>query len=280
MSKVAKRLLVFFIGVPLVLFLVMCNFMNHLPIQVAICTFCLLGANEFCVMLKNKGYPIFNKAFIMIASFLLPFSSYILILFGKSIELIFWLYLFIIFMIMTFECFSTKTFEKSVQKIAFSSFVIFYVGYLITFINRLTYIDNSLYILALFFILIFMCDSGAWFFGVLFGKGSRGFVACSPNKSLIGFAGGIVTSIASGILFKYLFGDILPGSYFRVVILAFITAFSGIIGDLIESVIKRSLDCKDSGNLIPGRGGILDSIDSLLVGAPIYYICLYFLYLA
>ena len=63
-----------------------------------------------------------------------------------------------------------------------------------------------------------------------------------------------------------------------MVILALITTLAAIVGDLIESVFKRSLNIKDSGNIIPGRGGILDSTDSILIAAPIFYIGIYFIY--
>ena len=79
-------------------------------------------------------------------------------------------------------------------------------------------------------------------------------------------------------MFKYFFNDVVLYSYWRVFILGFITSIAGIIGDLIESVIKRSLECKDSGTLIPGRGGLLDSIDSIIIAAPVYYAGLYFLF--
>ena len=123
-----------------------------------------------------------------------------------------------------------------------------------------------------------MCDSGAWFFGVLFGKSTRGVCPASPNKSTVGFIGGIFSSVASAILLKVLFPEIYELSYLNLVIISLITSVSAIIGDLVESVIKRSLDCKDSGTLIPGRGGVLDSIDSLLVAAPLFYIAVQFLY--
>ena len=64
----------------------------------------------------------------------------------------------------------------------------------------------------------------------------------------------------------------------NLAILGAITAVAAIIGDLIESVFKRSCDIKDSGNLIPGRGGVLDSIDSVIIAAPIFYIGYNFLF--
>ena len=124
-----------------------------------------------------------------------------------------------------------------------------------------------------------MTDSGAWFFGVLFGKSTRGFFKASPNKSLVGFFGGIITAIACGILFKFIFPTVFFGSIWKIVLVSFTTALAAIIGDLIESVFKRSLGVKDSGTIIPGRGGLLDCLDSLILGAPIFYIGIHFLYL-
>ena len=90
--------------------------------------------------------------------------------------------------------------------------------------------------------------------------------------------GGLVCSTALGILFKFLFPDILTLSYRNLIILGFITSLAAIIGDLIESVFKRSCEVKDSGSLIPGRGGILDSIDSIVIAAPVFYIGYNFLF--
>ena len=123
-----------------------------------------------------------------------------------------------------------------------------------------------------------MCDSFAWFFGILFGKSTRGFVAASPNKSLVGFIGGIIGSLGCGFVLKYFFPAAISISNLNLVILGIITSVSAIIGDLIESVFKRSCDIKDSGNLIPGRGGVLDSIDSVVIAAPIFYIGYNFLF--
>ena len=90
--------------------------------------------------------------------------------------------------------------------------------------------------------------------------------------------GGVASSVACAVILKLVFPDVYYLSYTNLVIISLLTSFSAIIGDLIESVIKRSLDCKDSGTLIPGRGGVLDSIDSLLVAAPVFYVAVQFLF--
>ena len=188
------------------------------------------------------------------------------------------IFVFEVVLLMAIEAFTAKTFENSFIKLASSILIILYCGFFFSFLQRFTILENSRYIISLYLILVFLCDSAAWLFGVLFGKNNRGFIAASPKKSIVGFLGGIAGSIVFGCLFKYVFPEIFTGSYSKMVILALITALAAIVGDLIESVFKRSLDTKDSGTLIPGRGGVLDSIDSILIAAPIFYIGIYFIY--
>ena len=278
MNKVIKRLLTFFIGIPIVLAIVFCDFLNHLPLQITVGIFAVLGANEFYNMLTKKGCVLFNRALILVATALLPFGCYTFILSGLSLDITPWLFIAIAIVFMGIECFTAKTFENSLQKIAYSCLTIFYTGFLLTFISRMTLLPDSKFVVSLFLIFVFMCDSFAWFFGILFGKSTRGYVAASPNKSLVGFIGGIVCSIGCGILFKYIFPEVITVSILNLCILGFITSLSAVIGDLIESVFKRSCDVKDSGKLIPGRGGILDSIDSIVIAAPIFYIGYNFLF--
>ena len=278
MSKVVKRLLTFFIGVPLVLAIVFCDYLNHLPLQVVLGIFAVLGANEFYNMMQEKGIKLFTREILLIATALLPMACYTFILYGLSLDITPWLFIAIVIILMGFECFSAKTFENSLQKIAYSVLIIFYTGFLLTFISRMTLLPDSRYVISLFLIFVFMCDSFAWFFGILFGKTTRGYVAASPNKSLVGFIGGIAGSIGCGFIFKYFFPDIMIISNLHLAILGLVTSLAAIIGDLIESVFKRSCGVKDSGKLIPGRGGVLDSIDSIVIAAPIFYIGYNFLF--
>lgn len=278
MNKVVKRLLTFFIGIPIVLAIVFCDYLNHLPLQITLGIFAVLGANEFYNMLIKKGCVLFTREIVLIGTALLPFSCYIFILSGLSLDITPWLYITIVILFMGFECFTAKTFENSVSKIAYSGLTIFYTGFLLTFISRMTLLPDSKFVISLFLLFVFMCDSFAWFFGILFGKSTRGYVAASPNKSIVGFVGGLVCSIGCGLLFKFIFPDVFTLSYRNLAILGFITSLSAIIGDLVESVFKRSCEVKDSGTLIPGRGGILDSIDSIVIAAPIFYIGYNFLF--
>ena len=176
------------------------------------------------------------------------------------------------------EVFTHKTFETSNVRIASSIFIVFYSGFLFTFITRMTIQENATVFICVFLFTVFITDSLAWLFGVLLGKNNRGVIAASPNKSIAGFAGGFIGAIATCILAQYLWPAVFPGSYIKGLVLGILCAASGITGDLIESVFKRSAEIKDSGSVIPGRGGLLDSIDSILFTAPIYYVAVYFLF--
>lgn len=277
MTKTIKRLMTFFIGIPVVLCLVCLKYNNHLILQIALGMFSIMGANEFYGMISNRKV-LFSKPIVLILTACLPYLSYVFNLFEMSLEITPWVFICETIILMAIEGLFSKNFENSVSKIANTMLIIFYCGFLMTFISRLTTLENSSYIISLFLILVFMCDSGAWFFGILFGKSTRGIITASPNKSLVGFIGGIISSIASGVLFRFIFSDIIYVSIIQILIIGVCTSFASIIGDLIESVFKRSCNVKDSGNLIPGRGGVLDSIDSILIAAPVFYICYHFIF--
>lgn len=277
MNKIVKRLLTFFIGVPLVLFLVWFDYKSHLVLHLTFTVFTFFAANELYNMLSKK-VSLFPKWLLVFFTPLLPLVSYIFVLLGLSIEITQWILVFELIILMGIEAFASKSFEFSVEKISRSFFLIAYGGFLMTFLSRMTVLENSKYLIALFLIHVFMCDSAAWFFGMIFGKNNRGIFGASPNKSVAGFIGGILSSVACGVIFKLIFPDVISADFFRVIITGFVTAISAVVGDIIESVLKRSCDVKDSGNIIPGRGGVLDSIDSIIVAAPVFYIAQYFLF--
>ncbi len=122
----------------------------------------------------------------------------------------------------------------------------------------------------LFYIFIIWAnDVFAYLFGISFGK-HRLFERISPKKSWEGFVGGLVGAMAMG----YLAATIMGGDHVEWIGMALIAAITGVFGDLVESLFKRSVDVKDSGQVIPGHGGWLDRFDALLLSVPFAFIYL------
>lgn len=138
--------------------------------------------------------------------------------------------------------------------------------------------SNSTKLIISFLFMIFICDSFAWLFGVLLGKNNRGIIKVSPNKSVAGFIGGYFGSIMAALVSRFLWPEVFFGSVLKSVLVGILIATAGIIGDLVESVIKRCVGVKDSGVIMPGRGGLLDSIDSILFASPIFYMLIFLLF--
>ena len=115
------------------------------------------------------------------------------------------------------------------------------------------------------FLLIWSCDTGAFLMGKCFGK-HKLFESVSPNKTWEGTVGGGLFSVITGIALGYFFTQY---SILQWITMGVIIAISAIYGDLIESLLKRSKQVKDSGRSIPGHGGFLDRFDSFLFAAPI-----------
>lgn len=130
-------------------------------------------------------------------------------------------------------------------------------------------------VLLLSMLLVWAIDTGAYFSGRKFGR-KKLAVHVSPGKTWEGVAGGVVLTlfIAFSILF-YLEPKLNIPVYALAVILTLIALFS-VFGDLFESVLKRQVGLKDSGKILPGHGGVLDRVDSLLIAVPMLYLAWHF----
>ena len=132
---------------------------------------------------------------------------------------------------------------------------------------------DGLLLLAIF-IFIWVNDTGAYLVGSRWGK-RRLAPNISPKKSVEGSIGGLLLVLLSAVVLRLLLFPEL--SWLRILLIAAVVAIFGTIGDLFESSLKRRAGVKDSGKLIPGHGGILDRIDSLLLAVPAVYLLLAFL---
>ena len=128
-------------------------------------------------------------------------------------------------------------------------------------------------VLLWFAMIVFGNDSAAWAVGMLLGR-HRNIAAVSPNKSLEGFVGAYAGSLSAAFLGTALFPRSISGAPWKIVTLALLVGSAVIAGDLFESALKRSAGVKDSGAAIPGRGGFLDTFDSILFAAPVFYLAL------
>jgi len=142
-----------------------------------------------------------------------------------------------------------------------------YIGFSISYFVRLRAMEQGLWWVALALLGTWICDSGAYFVGCALGK--TGFSSqISPKKTWEGAVGGFIAGVVATVLLgRFLLG--LPLGWGLV--LGVLLVVAATFGDLAESVIKRQVGVKDSGSLIPGHGGMLDRVDSLLFVVPVVY---------
>ncbi len=166
-----------------------------------------------------------------------------------------------------------KDFSKMLTGIGVTLLGVFYVAFLGGFLVAMrvgfeTPENLSTHLLAFFFLVIFGSDAGAYFAGRALGKHKLA-PAISPGKTVEGLIGGIVAAAAFAALATWWFFPELPFKW--SIPLAVVLAVVGVLGDLCESAMKRGSKTKDAASILPGHGGLLDRLDSLLFGAPILY---------
>lgn len=276
MTSLQKRLITVFGGVPVMMFIIFgLPYFGHLALAILACLFSIVGSKEMSTMIEKAlgekpNFPFYLGAF-------LPLSQWIEVVYPQFNGITNLVFIILILVSFAKEVFHGAheqiPFEKSFSKLSYDALLVIYPNYLVSFIIKFNYLPNTSAYLALFFLLVFSNDIFAYVFGLLFGKGNRGLIKASPNKSIAGFIGGSLSSIAMGLVFYKFVPPISDSlSIVSIIIISFMISISADIGDLIESVMKRSINIKDSGKFTPGRGGALDNLDSLLTSAPLFYL--------
>jgi phosphatidate cytidylyltransferase len=276
-KKLIQRLLVFFIGLPaIVVLIVFLPSYNHLALNILITLASSLGAVEFARMLKAKGFPVYIPETAILGS-LSPLAMTFIVSFDTNSQITQSLFIIGASWLLVSEIFYHKAdFSRVVSRLAAGFSVMIYPGLLLGWIITMSTLEHSTVVILTFVLATVANDSLAWVMGLLFGKNNRKLFVVSPNKSLAGFIGGQAASMGICVLLAYL----LPGSFVAdqipalpsAMLLGFCSGIAVILGDLAESAIKRSCRLKDSGAIIPGRGGILDCTDSVALSAPVFYV--------
>ena len=163
--------------------------------------------------------------------------------------------------------------EHPFVNLAFTYFGILFIIIPFCFFTALAFIndDFNFHFPLAFMLMLWANDTGAYLFGVNFGK-HKLFERHSPKKTWEGFFGGLLTSIIVSWIISTQFNDL---AFIYWAAMAVIIAVFGTFGELFESMLKRSISKKDSGTLLPGHGGLLDRFDGLLFSAPLVFIYLY-----
>lgn len=163
--------------------------------------------------------------------------------------------------------------NRGIERIGKRMIMVFYPGFFLWWMQALTRSSRPQFALLTFLLLVSLNDSAAWLFGRLAGR-IGGLVSVSPNKTLEGFIAGIAASTAVLIAASYWVPDLFPHPRRLTVLMGPVIGITVILGDLVESALKRGAGMKDSGRIILGRGGMLDSVDSYLPAAPVFVLFL------
>jgi phosphatidate cytidylyltransferase len=167
------------------------------------------------------------------------------------------------------------------ERLALGIFALFYVGVLLSFVSQLRLLGDGewgIAAIASLVVVVKMCDIGAYTCGRLFGRHKMSPVL-SPGKTIEGAIGGLLFAVAGAWLaFEWLAPQLIGASFgsrpaWTWIAFGLVVGAAGIAGDLAESLFKRDVGRKDSSPWMPGFGGVLDLLDSILFAAPVAYLC-------
>jgi len=272
MKELPKRIFVAVLGIPLLLFIIYQGGIYFFGLTVVIDA---AGQWELYKMSENRGAK--PQRYIGILFGLLLLGA---VQFGNPT------WLAAVFFSLIIIIFAAEMFRNTGSALLNTGSTLLGIFYPAVFLAAMIYLRNNVnnilpaeenagaYFTIALFISIWICDTFAYFFGKAFGK-HKLFQRVSPNKTIEGAAAGVAGALLVFILLRI--SNILLISWEFAVICGLLSGIIGQLGDLVESWFKRDAGVKDSSNLLPGHGGMLDRFDSLLFVSPAYLI-LYFLW--
>jgi len=247
---------------------------NSYAFAAVFAVFTTFGLWEFYTLLKKNGIRVY-RIFPVIVGLLLYTGIFMGLHYFENykIFLIIVASAFALSVILFFiELFSEK--EKPFESVGYSFLGLIYIAIPFTLLVNIPFLSGSgqyspELVLGIF-LMLWANDTFAYLTGMMIGK-HKLFERISPKKTWEGFFGGLIFSMIVGFAFSMKFEYL---SMVQWLLLAAVIVVSGTLGDLVESMLKRSLGCKDSENFFPGHGGILDRFDSILLSVPFVYLFL------
>ena len=246
-----------------------------------ICVFGLIALWEFYRMLDHRGLPNFKITAMICGAVMLVGSFYYFAKMGPARSYDFEVAVLVFFLLTVFarQMFARLRDDEPLQTMAYTLFGLLYVLWLFNFMTKIVYlmprsssgaVTGQFYCLYLIAVRKFS-DMGAYLVGSAVGRRLM-IPHISAKKTWEGFFGALAFALlASLVLFKLMPGHLAALNWTHATVLGLLLGFAAVVGDLAESIIKRSTGVKDSGNFLPGIGGALDLLDSLLFTAPLLF---------
>lgn len=221
----------------------------------------LIAVSEFCKLVNLKNIV---PMLIAVGLFILCNLSYTI----KTNDILILLATLLVSVKAIFFLFDKK--NKPVDSLSKYVYLIGYIILPFVLITKIPFVENNYNpnIILSIFILIWVNDTFAFLVGKTFGK-HKLFEKVSPKKTIEGFVGGFIFSIVAGIILAQF---LMLQSYIHWIFIAVLASVFGTLGDLVESKFKRIANVKDSGTIMPGHGGVLDRLDSIIFVAPIVFL--------
>jgi phosphatidate cytidylyltransferase len=252
---------------------------HELAFYALVSAFGLIALWEFYRMLDHRGLPNFKITGLICGAVMLVGSFYYFARMGPAHSYDFEVAVLVFFLLTVFarQMFARLRHDEPLQTMAYTLFGLLYVLWLFNFITKIFYlmprsstgaVTGQFYCLYLIAVTKFS-DMGAYLTGSVVGRHLM-VPHISAKKTWEGFLGAIIFALLCSLgLFKLMPGHLSVLTWTHATILGLLLGFAAVVGDLAESIIKRSTGVKDSGNLLPGIGGALDLLDSLLFTAPL-----------
>jgi phosphatidate cytidylyltransferase len=270
----AVRIAMVAVALPLIGVLVfLLPWRTHLALNLVIAAVSVIGSLEVVGLLGARRIPV-SRILAPALAGSLPVAAYLQaagIVPGVELHLLWTIAVAGIILVRAIIFQRTATLRGLLAYAGASLLAVLYPAFFLSFVTRMTGLAQPSLAVAFFLCVIFGDDMLAYFAGSLWGRSTCLHLAVSPNKSAVGFAGGVAGAAIVALLFHWLADGFPHRGLWLDLAIAVAIGIVGIVGDLVESGLKRSAGVKDSGVIIPGRGGILDSVDSIALAAPLCY---------